>query len=174
MKFGTPTRSSASCELVGQASRLSTPPFRPSWLAPGRDTRRGLSAASAFTLAEVLAALVFMAIVIPVALWALSISTRVGEVAARKGEAALVAERILNESIVTTNWNRSVQTGTQRQGVREFPWTVRSDPWTQDPNVSTIRLVSVEVKYQVQGQEFAFNLATLADSAAPTATSTTR
>lgn len=115
-----------------------------------------------------------MAIVIPVALWALSISTRVGEVAARKGEAALVAERILNESIVTTNWNRSVQTGTQRQGVREFPWTVRSDPWTQDPNVSTIRLVSVEVKYQVQGQEFAFNLATLADSAAPTATSTTR
>ena len=129
----------------------------------------------AFTLAEVLAALVFMAIVIPVALWALSISSRVGEVAARKGKASLVAERILNESIVTTNWNRSVQTGTQRQGVREFPWTVRNDPWTQDPNVSTIRLVSVEVSYSVQGRDYAFKLSTLADSAASaSANSTTR
>src|SRR6267154_2195777 len=66
---------------------------------------------SSFTLAEVLAALVFMAILIPVALEALSIATRAGEVAARKGEAALVAERVLNENVVTTNWNKSVQSG---------------------------------------------------------------
>jgi hypothetical protein len=128
----------------------------------------------AFTLAEVLAALVFMAIVVPVALWALGISSRVGEVAARRGEAALVAERILNESIVTTNWNQSVQSGIQRQGVREFPWTVRNDPWTQDPNATTMRLVSVEVKYQVQGQEHAFTLSTLADNAVNTSGSSTR
>ena len=50
------------------------------------------------------------------------------------GEAALVAERLLNESIVTTNWNRSVQSGTVRQGVREFSWSLRSDAWNQDPN----------------------------------------
>ena len=37
-----------------------------------------------FTLAEVLAALVFMAILIPVALEGLSIASRAGEVAARK------------------------------------------------------------------------------------------
>ena len=114
-----------------------------------------------------------MAIVIPVALWALGISSRVGEVAARRGEAALVAERVLNESIITTNWNRSVQTGIQRQGVREFPWTVRNDPWTQDPNATTMRLVSVEVKYQVQGQEHSFTLSTLADNAVNTGGSST-
>src|SRR5438034_1820354 len=119
-----------------------------------------------FTLAEVLAALVFMAILIPVALEGLSIASSVGEVAARKGEAALVAERLLNESIVTTNWNRSVQTGTARQGPREFPWTLRNDPWNQDPNQSTMRLVSVEVKYFVQGRERAFTLTTLADNGA--------
>jgi hypothetical protein len=119
----------------------------------------------------VLAALVFMAILIPVALEGLSIASRAGEVAARKGEAALVAERVLNESIITTNWNRSVQTGTVRQGPREFPWTIRSDPWNQDPNQSTIRLVSVEVKYSVQGQERAFTLSTLADNAGPAAAS---
>src|SRR5437868_11633498 len=88
--------------------------------------------ASAFTLAEVLAALVFMAILIPVALEGLSIASRAGEVAARKSEAALVAERILNENIVTTNWNKTIQNGSLRQGARDFRWTLRNDPWTQD------------------------------------------
>src|SRR5438132_11412331 len=126
----------------------------------GRQTNRR----SAFTLAEVLAALVFLAILIPVALEGLSIASSVGEVATRKGEAALVAERVLNESIVTTNWNRSVQSGTVRQGPREFPWSLRSDAWNQDPNQNTMRLVSVEVKYFVQGKERAFTLSTLAEN----------
>src|SRR2546427_12266925 len=92
---------------------------------------------AAFTLAEVLAALVFMAILIPVALEGLSIASRSGEVAARKSEAALVAESILNEHIVTTNWNTSLQNGTVRYGTRDFNWTMRNDPWTQDPNATT-------------------------------------
>ena len=125
---------------------------------------RQINRRSAFTLAEVLAAMVFLAILIPVALEGLSIASSVGEVATRKGEAALVAERVLNESIITTNWNRSVQTGTVRQGPREFPWTLRNDPWNQDPNQSTMRLVSVEVKYFVHGRERAFTLTTLADN----------
>src|SRR6266446_4106339 len=85
-----------------------------------------------FTLAEVLAALVFMAILIPVALEGLSIASRAGEVAVRKSEAALVAERILNENIVTTNWNTAVQNGTVRQGIRDLRWTLRNDPWDKD------------------------------------------
>ena len=61
--------------------------------------------ASAFTLAEVLAAMLFLAIVIPAAVEALHVASLAGEVAARKGAAARIADRILNESIVTTNWN---------------------------------------------------------------------
>src|SRR5947208_3777879 len=97
---------------------------------------------SGFTLAEVLAALVFMAILIPVALEGLHIASRAGEVAARKSEAALVAERILNENIVTTNWNTTVQNGTVRQGIRDLRWTLRNDPWDKDPNQSVMRLLS--------------------------------
>src|SRR6266853_6025635 len=81
----------------------------------------------AFTLAEVLAAMVFMAILIPVALEGLSIASRAGEVAARKSEAALVAEKVLNERIVTTNWSGTVQSGVVRQGLREFKWTLHND-----------------------------------------------
>src|SRR5437879_3227206 len=104
-----------------------------------------------FTLAEVLAALVFMAILIPVALEGLRIASRAGEVAARKGRAALVAERVLNESIVTTNWNKTVQSGALRQGPCEFRWTLRNEPWSQDPAQNVMRQLSVDVVFAVQG-----------------------
>jgi hypothetical protein len=119
----------------------------------------------AFTLAEVLAALVFMAIVIPVAIEALSIAGRAGEVAALKGEAALVAERVINESLVTTNWDQAVQNGQARQGLRDFRWTLRSEPWNIDPNQSDLRLLSVEVLFQAQGRDYSVRLSTLAQTA---------
>src|SRR6267154_4525012 len=117
-----------------------------------------------FTLAEVMAALVFMAIVIPVALQALSIAARAGEVAARKQQAALVAERLLNENIVTTNWDKAVQIGTARQGLQDFRWTLRSEPWTEDPNESNLRLLWVEVLVGAQGGDYSVKLSTLVDN----------
>ena len=134
--------------------------------------RRGTRAAG-FTLAEVMAAMVFMAILIPVALEGLSIASRAGEVAVRKSEAALVAERLLNENVVTTNWNQSSQNGTLRQGVRDFRWSMRNDPWNQDANVSTMRLLSVEVKFDVQGRDYSVRMSTLVDSATPFTTPAT-
>src|SRR5947209_548997 len=126
-----------------------------------------------FTLAEVLAALVFMAILIPVAIEGLTIASRSGEVAARKAEAALIAQSILNESIVTTNWNGGLQNGNVRQGIHDFRWTMRNDPWAQDPSATTMRQLAVEVRYTAQGREYSVRLATLVDSSPPTITQTT-
>ena len=125
---------------------------------------RNASTACGFTLAEVLAALVFMAILIPIALEGLHIASRAGEVAARKNEAALVAERVLNESIVTTNWLTTVQNGTCLQGNREFRWTLHNDPWDKDPNQNVLRQLSVEVTYAAQGQDYKMRMSTLVDS----------
>jgi type II secretory pathway pseudopilin PulG len=116
---------------------------------------------AAFTLAEVLAALVFMAIVIPVALNGLSIASRAGEVAARKRDAALVAERIINENIVTTNWDKTVQNGQIRQGLMDYRWTLRNEPWNEDANVNDMRLLSVEVVFSAQGRDYGTRLSTL-------------
>src|SRR5881397_269027 len=123
---------------------------------------------SGFTLAEVLAALVFMAILIPVALEGLSIASRAGEVAARKGQAALVAERILNENIVTTNWNTTALSGTLRQGLLDFRWTLHNEPWDQDPNQNAMRLLSVEVVFAAHGKDYSLRMSTLVDSSSPT------
>jgi type II secretory pathway pseudopilin PulG len=118
--------------------------------------RRGCAA---FTLAEVLAAMAFLAILIPVIAECLSIASRAGDVAERKTEAVRVADRILNESIVTTNWNQSSQGGTVNEGTREFDWTLQNEPWNQEP----IRLLTVEVKYKVQGKDYTVKLSTIAD-----------
>ena len=118
------------------------------------------NAASAFTLAEVLAALLFMAIVIPVAMQGLRVSSRAGELADRKREAARVAERVLNESIVTTNWNKSASSGVVQEGDREYRWSLRNESWTQ----SAMQLLSVEVAFPVQGEDHTVQLSTLVNT----------
>ena len=114
---------------------------------------------NAFTLAEVLAALLFMAIVIPVALQAMRVAGRAGALAERKREAARVAERILNESIVTTNWNSSALSGTIMEADREYRWQLRNESWSE----SNMRLLSVEVDFPVQGEDYSVKMSTLAN-----------
>lgn len=117
-----------------------------------------------FTLAEVLAALLFMAIVVPVAMEGLHIASLAGAVAQRKGEAARIAQQVLNESLVTTNWSQSLQTGTTIEGQREFRWTLRSDPWTQDPTQNVMQQLSVEVLFTAQNRQYSVKMTTLVDS----------
>jgi hypothetical protein len=127
--------------------------------------------ASAFTLAEVLAALLFMAIVVPVAMEGLHIASLAGAVAQRKGEAARIAQRVLNESLVTTNWSQSMQSGTTIEGQRQFHWTLRSDSWTQDPAQNVLRQLSVDVTFTAQNREYSVKLSTLVDSSQATGSS---
>jgi type II secretory pathway pseudopilin PulG len=121
--------------------------------------RRRACASAGFTLAEVLAALMFMAIVIPVAMQGLHIASRAGQVAERKREAARVAERVLNENLVTTNSIQSAQSGVVQELDREYRWTLRTERWTE----ATMQLMSVEVTFPVQGEDYTVRLSTLAN-----------
>ena len=123
----------------------------------------------AFTLAEVLAAMLFLAIVIPVAVEALHVSSLAGEVAVRKGAAARIADRILNESLVTTNWSGGGQSGTVAEGALDFNWTLTTQNWPQD---STMQLLTTEVKFPAQGKDYSVKLSTLVNSQNQPATTT--
>ena len=129
-------------------------------------TPRNKKFAAAFTLAEVLAALLFLAIVIPAAVEALHISSLAGEVAARKGAAARVADRVLNESLVTTNWNKGTQSGTVTEGALDFQWTLTSENWPQD----AMQLLTAEVTFSAQGKDYSVKLSTLATTPGQTGT----
>ena len=124
---------------------------------------------SAFTLAEVLAAMLFLAIVIPAAVEALHVASLAGEVAARKGAAARIGDRILNESIVTTNWNVGSQNGTVTEGAGEFHWTLNNQNWPEDTTVA-MRLLTAEVTFSAQGHDYSVVLSTLATTQIPATT----
>ena len=112
---------------------------------------------AAFTLAEVLVALLFMAIVIPVVMQAFQVSSRAGEFAARKSMAARVADNILNENIINTNMVVTAQSGTQREGSTEYPWKLTTQTWPTD----RMQLITAEVTFKVQGQEHSVLMSTL-------------
>jgi type II secretory pathway pseudopilin PulG len=129
---------------------------------PGNNVSKRRATAG-FTLAEVLAALLFLALVIPVAVEVLRISTLAGEVAARKSAAARVADRILNNSLVMTNWSNGSQSGTTTEGVQDFRWTLTSQNWPQD----SMKLLTAEVKFNAQNHEYSVKICTLANAQTP-------
>ncbi len=120
-------------------------------------------ARAGFTLAEVLAALAFMAIVIPVAISGVRLASLAGQVGVRKGIASRIADRVLNDWIVqaqsqggpSSNLRGSVQEGTQ-----EYRWSIRLEPWNQD----TMRLATAEVIYTLQGRDYDVHVSTLVDN----------
>lgn len=131
-------------------------------------TKFGVTAG--FTLAEVLAAMLFLALVIPAAVEALRMASLAGEVAARKSAAARVADRVLNESLVLTNWTGGNQSGTIDEGALTFRWTLTSQNWPQD----AMQLLTAEVKYSAQNKDYSVKMCTLATvQQPPTATTGT-
>src|SRR2546422_317389 len=112
---------------------------------------------AAFTLAEVLAALALMAIVIPVAVEALHVASTAGEIAARKAEAARVAARVLDENIIMGSWNGS---GTIQESGHDFRWTLKNARWTED----AMQLLTAEVTFTAHERQYSVRLNTLVSS----------
>jgi type II secretory pathway pseudopilin PulG len=95
---------------------------------------------SAFTMVEVLAAMMFMAIVIPAAVEGLRVASRAGVVAQRKAVAARIGDRLLNDALLANQFSQSVQpgmgnvpvqSGVEQYGPIQYRWTMRSEPWNQ-------------------------------------------
>ncbi len=127
---------------------------------PGGQERRNSARTPgrfAFTLVELLAAMAFMAIVIPVAMEGLRIANRAGQVGQRKAMAARVADRVLNEYVVMSQNRGAAQKGTVEEGAFEFVWNIRADNWRED----SMRVVTAEVTYPVQGQNYSVRASTL-------------
>ncbi len=112
---------------------------------------------SAFTLVEVLAALLMMAIIIPVAMEGMSVASRAGVLGQRKAAAMRVAERILNESIVQGDTQQSSSSGTLADGDTNYPWSMRTETWPED---SMLQL-TVTVTFTVQGNPYEVSATTL-------------
>ena len=114
--------------------------------------RRGL------TLVEVLATIMLMAIVLPVAMHGISLCMAAASLARQKTEAAGLAESKLNEMIATGDWQFGGASGDFGQAWPEFHWASMSGDWSADP---TLKQVSVRVYWNARGEEREVVLTTL-------------
>lgn len=100
-----------------------------------------------------------MALVIPVAVEGLRVANLAGQVADRKAVAARVADALLNELVVTRQWQQA-NSGRVQQDAHEYRWQFRSESWNKD----ALKLLSLQVTYAVQGQDYTVRLSTLVDA----------
>jgi type II secretory pathway pseudopilin PulG len=106
---------------------------------------------------ETLAAMLFMAIVIPVALQGILVANRAGVVAERKRVAARLADNLLTEMVITDNWRDGDTAGDFADDWPDYKWIVEDEAWEED----TMRVLSVRVLYRVQEREYEVKLSTL-------------
>jgi type II secretory pathway pseudopilin PulG len=125
---------------------------------------RPRSRVRAFTLVEVLAALLMMAIIIPVAMEGMTTASRAGVLGLRKATAMRVAERVLNEVVVENQTAQSSSSGTVADGEMEYPWTMSSESWSVD----AMTQLTVTVTFVVQGNNYAVSASTLLAPASST------
>ena len=112
---------------------------------------------AAFTLVEMLAAMAFMAIVIPVTMQGLQVANRAGVVAQRKAAATRVLDSLLSEYTANVQNSSATQKGVVSEGQIDYSWNIRLDTWKED----NMRLVTAEVTYPVQGKNYRVQASTL-------------
>ena len=89
-------------------------------------TRRRPSHRGGFTLVEVLATLVLLGVVLPVAMRGVSLAISSADVARHTAEAASLAEAKLNELVITGDWSVSGASGDFGAEWPDYRWTCQS------------------------------------------------
>ena len=107
-----------------------------------------------FTLAEVLATLVLIGLVLPVVMQGISLALKAAEDASKRGEAASLAEAKLNELVLLGDENREMS-GDFGPDWAGFRWT-RTELAVDDAMIE----VAVEVQWETRGQPRALALTT--------------
>lgn len=106
-----------------------------------------------FTLLEVLAALLLLAVVLPVLMGALNTATHVGGLAHDRAEAAMFAENKLNEVLIDQSWQFGDETGDFAEDIDDpaaarYTWELHVEQWL-DPSV---RKLTMTVHWERRGR----------------------
>jgi type II secretory pathway pseudopilin PulG len=119
----------------------------------------------AFTFVELLAAMVFLAIVIPTAMAGITLSARQGIVAVRKNNASLLADRKLTEEVLTDDWRTEDTSGDFGDDWPGYRWQISDEVWDVD---DSFRVLTVEVFFDIQGKTQSTTLTALVKNAEDT------
>lgn len=110
-----------------------------------------------FTFIELLATVVLIAIIMPVAMHCISLCTRLGGQARKQIEAASLARTKLTELTASQDWDTGATSGEFGSDWTGYRWTADVSNWTD----STLRQLDLTVLWQFQGRERSITLSTL-------------
>jgi type II secretory pathway pseudopilin PulG len=121
-------------------------------------TKRG------FTFVEVLAAMVFLGLVIPVVVSALTISNRAGVAAERESIAAQLAQNRMSELTIGNEWTSASSRGDFGVDWPGYRWELTKSDWQS----GAMTELTVAVIYTVQGSEREVRISTLVNQSLTT------
>jgi general secretion pathway protein I len=116
----------------------------------------------AFTLVEVLATLMLMAIVFPVLMQGVTLSSRLADDARRRTEASGLAEGKLAEIVATNEWQQASLSGDFGPDLPGYRWQANTAPWAQDTTNVGMQQIDVQVFWSARGHEDSLQVSTLA------------
>jgi len=111
----------------------------------------------AFTLVEILATLVLVAIILPVAMSGISLALGVADQSRRHTEAASLAQTKMAEIIASQQWQTSSLAGDFAPDRPEYRWVAQVTDWQG----TTVKQLDVQVLWNHGGTEQGVTLSTL-------------
>ncbi len=116
----------------------------------------------AFTLIEVLATMLLMAIVLPAAMEGISLATRAADDAHRRTEAAGLAQEKLADLIAEGTWQGGILSGDfSALGWPQYTWQAAVNPWSLDPTDVGLQEIDLTVSWTARGRTQTITLSTL-------------
>lgn len=112
-----------------------------------------------FTFVEILAAMLFMAIVIPTTIEGIISANRMGVVAERKRIAAQLGDWKLTEALVEDTWEGGGSAGDFGEDYPGYAYNIRLTDWSEE----SMGLLVIDVSFMVQGKTYTVTLSTLVD-----------
>lgn len=111
-----------------------------------------------FTFVEMLATIVLIAIILPVAMRCIGLCTRLAGQSRKEVEAASLAKTKLTELMAADEWDSGAGAGDFGTDWPGYRWSADVFNWTD----SMVSQVDLTVQWQSQGQERSLTLTTLA------------
>ena len=128
------------------------------------------AARDAFTFVEVLAAMVFLGILMPAVISALLTANRAAVAAERSTIAAQLGENKLGELMLGDAWSSASSRGDFGTEWSGYRWQLSKPSW----QAGAMTELTLDVFYKVQGTEHDARLSTLVDSSLTSGTTTTQ
>jgi prepilin-type N-terminal cleavage/methylation domain-containing protein len=116
----------------------------------------------AFTLIEVLATLMLMAIILPTIMRGITLAQQAADSSRHRTEAAGLAQMELDQIIAAQTWQTGDQTGDFSPDWPNYTWKSAVAPWPGDSTGAGIDEIDLTVNWNANGKQQSVVLSTLA------------